>query len=454
MNSISRLIIHLQPQVPEFMKNVITILVTFVIAIVTNAQNYKPIDTADYAERKVFIKEFKKNNETFIKSLKDKYSGKTGKELSKVYSEFGESFVKELEDKNFTFKSGFDTYLQKITVDLRKQNANIPQNLTFLIARNNFPNAYCMPNGLFVINTGLFNWIDNKEQLLGIIAHEFSHKILEHNLKMQLLHIETDKKNESTVLTLREEKYNRTLKAFDAFKKQIYSNSVIKRKHEIEADSLGYVLYKSTNSKKIEFVNALKNLQDFDTISPKVLEIETYKKLYNLPKQAFNENWLKSEDFSTYNYNHYKEKIDKDSVSTHPELDERISRLKKNFTELATSDKSLDADEEFEKYQKIARMEIIPNLYLSEDYGAGIYSAMHFLQKDTQSENEAFVKDWLGKCFLKIYDARKAYQLNRYLDRVDPKNQSKSYQQFLNFMWNLKLDEIKNIADYYNKKSS
>jgi uncharacterized protein YaaN involved in tellurite resistance len=48
----------------------------------------------------------------------------------------------------------------------------------------------------------------------------------------------------------------------------------------------------------------------------------------------------------------------------------------------------------------------------------------------------------------------KNYNLNRYLDRVDPKNQSESYQQFLNFMWNLSLDEIKNIADYYQTTES
>lgn len=435
------------------MKNKLFYLFVLLQVSLLTAQNYKAIDTADYAERKAFVKEFKKSNEDYIKNLKIKYSGKTGKELSKVYTEFGESFIKEIQDRNFTFKSGFDNYLQKITADLKKLNPNIPQNITFLISRNNTPNAYCMPNGLFVINMGIFNWIDNKEQLLSIIAHEFSHKILEHNLKMQILHIEEDKKNKSAISSLKDEKYNRTLKAFDAFKKQIYSNSIIKRKHETEADSLGYVLYKNLNLKKTEFVNALKNLQEFDTISPKKLHIDTYKKLYNLPKQAFNENWLKNEDFSTYNYNHYKEKIDKDSVSTHPELDERISHLKKNFTELKAEDKSIDADEEFEKFQKIAKIEILPNLYLSEEYGAGIYSAMHFLQKNPQGEEETFVKEWLGKCFFKIYEARKAYQLNRYLDRVNPKNQSQSYQQFLNFMWNLKLDEIKNIADYYKKSS-
>ncbi|MCB0472128.1 MAG: peptidase M48, partial [Flavobacteriaceae bacterium] len=84
-------------------------------------------------------------------------------------------------------------------------------------------------------------------------------------------------------------------------------------------------------------------------------------------------------------------------------------------------------------------------------YGLGIYAAMQFLQ---DKKKEAYTKFWLGKMFEKIYEARKNYNLNRYLDRVKPKDQSESYQQFLNFMWNLKLDEIKHIADHYLKESS
>jgi len=63
----------------------------------------------------------------------------------------------------------------------------------------------------------------------------------------------------------------------------------------------------------------------------------------------------------------------------------------------------------------------------------------------------AYYKKWLGKYFTKIHKARKEYTLNRYLDKVDPKNHPKDYQQFLNFMWNLKLTELEQIALYYSK---
>ena len=157
------------------------------------------------------------------------------------------------------------------------------------------------------------------------------------------------------------------------------------------------------------------------------------------------------EDFSAYNYANYKEKLDKDSLSSHPEIVERIQRLEKNFPELSKEElPEKSKDPSFLALKKAARFEILPNFYHSEDYGLGIYTAMQFIQ---DGEEENYYQSWLGKSFQKIYEARKNYNLNRYLDRVDPKNQSESYQQFLNFMWNLSLDDIKNIAEFYNKKN-
>ena len=81
-------------------------------------------------------------------------------------------------------------------------------------------------------------------------------------------------------------------------------------------------------------MNALKKLQQFDTISPRQLKVETYKKYFTLPQQEFKEKWLNKEDFSLYNYNHFKEKLDKDSLSSHPEVALRIENLRQLFPSL------------------------------------------------------------------------------------------------------------------------
>lgn len=426
------------------------VLGCFLFSIMGMTQMYKPIDTADYIQRKAFLKHFEGNNEATVKRLRAQYSGKTGSELSKIYKEFGTDFEKQVKNKDFIFKSEFEASIQSMIQRLKKNNPKIPQDLKILIAKDNTPNAYCLADGTFVINMGLYSWLNNEEQIAAVISHELGHKIEEHSLKTFLKIIEQDKQDKIVVENIKSTTTSRSQsqnqKAFDIFKNTVYKKGVERRQSEMQADSLGYVIFRNSDFKKAEFVNALQRLQDFDTISPRELKLETYKKLFNLPKQAFNEKWMKKEDFSLYNYNFYKEKLNKDSLASHPEVSRRIEMLKRTFAELKTPAASEKPSELFVALQRTARMEILPNYFHSEDYGLGIYAAMQFLQDE---EEEKYYKSWMGKCFTKIYEARKNYNLNRYLDRIEPKNQSESYQQFLNFMWNLSLEEIKNIAYYY-----
>ncbi|WP_228447806.1 M48 family metalloprotease [Chryseobacterium sp. KBW03] len=426
------------------------VLGCFLFSIMGMSQIYKPIDTADYIQRKAFLNNFEANNEATVKKLRSQYSGKTGSQLSKIYKEFGTDFEKQVKNKDFIFKSEFETSIHSMIQRLKKNNPKIPQDLKILIAKDNTPNAYCLADGTFVINMGLYSWLNNEEQIAAVISHELGHKMEEHSLKTFLKIIEQDKLDKVLVENIKSTTTNRSQsqnqKAFDIVKNTVYKKSVERRQSEMQADSLGYVIFKNSDFKKAEFVNALQRLQDFDTISPRELKVETYKKLFNLPKQAFNEKWMKKEDFSLYNYNFYKEKLNKDSLASHPEVSRRIEMLKKTFAELKTPVAPDKPSDLFVTLKKAARMEILPNYFHSEDYGLGIYTAMQFLQDE---EEEKYYKSWLGRCFSKIYEARKNYNLNRYLDRIESKNQSESYQQFLNFMWNLSLDEIKNIAEYY-----
>ena len=434
------------------MKKALHISFLCLCSFVGFAQGKTAIDTSDYSLRTVFIKDFKKSNEDFIKKIKGKHSGKVSKSLTAMYKNFESEFVEEIKDKNYTFKSGLEEYIQSIISDLRKENANIPAKIEVLIEKSNYPNAYCLANNTFVVNMGLFNWLKNRDQMMAVISHELGHNILDHVLNSQVESIKNDLNESSVVKNLREVKHNRTSKAFDLVKNKIYALKALKRQHEKEADSIGYVLYKKSNRNEFEYVNALKNLLDFDTISPKKLSEKIYFKLYDLPNQKFNKKWLQLDDFTTYNYDGFKQKLDKDSIATHPETEERVASLKSTFKELQLEKKSLAADASYKKIRTLTEDEILPNLYWNENYGVGIYTAMQFLENEKEEqESHTFYKEWLGKCFIKIYEGRKNYKLNRYLDTVDPKNQSDSYQQFLNFMWNLKLEEIKNISDFYNK---
>jgi len=432
------------------MKKNFLVLLFVLIQNALFSQSSNPIDTADYQLRKSFLETFKKNNEAYIKLQKSKYPGKAGSEISKQYSGFYKNFEKEIQHKDFLFKSSFNEMLNAILAEIQSKNSQVSGDFKVLIAKDNVPNASCLPDGTFIINMGVFNWMDSEDEIAAILSHEIAHKLEEHSIKGIIAEYNEGKKDAEIVKQLGTQTENKRDKAFDLMKERLYKLQGKNRKNEIQADSLGYVLFSKTKYKKEAFVEMMKTLRDFDTISPRMVKPETYKKLFDLPNQPFKEKWMKEEDFSLYNYDFYKEKLSKDSLSSHPEFTERIATLEGYFPELK-SEKIAEKNTlpTFQALKKLARHEILPNFFQSEDFGLGIYVAMQMYQDDYEVE---YVKYWIGKFFSEVEKARKNYNLNRYLDRVEPKNQGESYRKFLSFMWNLSLDEISTIADYYEKK--
>lgn len=414
------------------------------------SQSYKPIDTADNALRKENALRFDQKTKEYISSLKDNYSSKISSKIATDFKEFAKDFNKEINDGGFVFDKKLNDYVNGILAQLRENNKDIPSDIDILITKNNSLNAFCIPNNTFVLNMGLFYWLENEEQVAAVIAHELGHKILEHTTKNKKKSIEEAQSNQTKqdIRTITLTKYGKYDYAFELFKSKLYVSKEAERKQELEADSLGYEIYRKSKYAKSEFLSALNLMARYDTLKPKGLKIEIYKRMFDLPNQTFDEKWLLKEDFSKYNYSLFKEKIDKDSISTHPETVDRIARIKALFPE--TIDKTkVEQSKEFKAISTIAEMEIVPNLYSKEKFGDAIYACLLALQKEDM--HQEYYKKWLGNCFQKIYEGRKNYTLNRYLDRIEPKEQSESYQQFLNFIWNLKLNEIKAIADYYSK---
>jgi hypothetical protein len=413
-------------------------------------QQYKPIDTSDSTLRKENVLRFDLKTKEYIAFVKEKYIAKYSTKIADDFKGFSKDFVKEINDGSFVFDKKINEYVQDVLTKLRKNNKNIPDNIDILIAKTNSLNAYCLPNNTFVLNMGLFYWLNNEEQLAAVLSHELAHKILEHTTESKKKRIEelSSKKTVNELKTIEKIKYGKSDYAFELFKQKLYTTQEEARKHEFEADSLGFEIFKKSSYSQSEFLNALNLMVRYDTIKPKGLKIEIYRKMFDLPNQKFDEKWMLKEDFSSYNYNLFTEKIDKDSISSHPETLDRIARIKKLFPETEIKTENINS-ETFDEISTIAELEIVPNLYNTENYGSAIYACLLFLQ--TETKYEEYYKKWLGYCFSKIYEGRKNYKLNRYLDRIDPKEQSESYQQYLSFVWNLRLNEIKEIADFYSK---
>ncbi len=420
------------------------------------SQNHQLIDTIDYKKHKLLIANFEAQNNNFNEKLKTEYKGKLRKEIVNIYVKYQNEFKDILQNKKLLFEEQFQTYLDSILDNfIRNNDALKDKNIKVFLTKNPAPNAFSIGNGSIMSNIGLFSILENDHQLLSVIAHEMAHEILQHSHKSILhqanLNISVFSNDSAFRRNLKLEKYNRGTKSFQKLKNLLYEEGELRRKHESEADSLGYLLYKKSDSPSMEFVNALLTLKKYDSVPSITLDSNIYLKAFNLPDLPFNEEWTKSESFETYNYDLFKDKIDSDSIKDHPEIENRITKLRSTFAELdakSLKNEKIAASHTFIKLQNIANKAYVENLHYNNKYGLSIYLILKRLENNFE---DTYLRKWLGINFKAIYEAKKKYQLNRYVDRIVPKEQSESYQQFLNFIWNLKLDEMKAITDFYFK---
>ncbi|MDD4972229.1 MAG: M48 family metallopeptidase [Paludibacter sp.] len=430
------------------------LLVCFSTLLMTTlfSQLYIPIDTANFQFRKDKSKKYLEESKLFITKLKADYKGSDKSYIKTEYEKSQKEFNEEILHGDYLFDIRFDHFVDSIVARLREDNPMIPADLRFFISKNLSLNASSMGDNTFVINLGTFYYLDNEDEFATIISHEIGHFILKHQILSLQRHFKIDKVDSKKQLgKIKSDRYSRGAKALERFKAIMYSEGTINRKKEQEADSLGYTLFRNSKFHKADYLNSFILMAEYDSIKPEGLDLPIYHKIFTLPDLKFKEEWMKCEDFTGYDYSKYKPKLNSDSMKSHPENEERIARLKHLFPELSDSGEITKPGTAFIELQRIAKNELVPSLDFNEDYGGGVYLCLLNIQRDS---TDNYHKQWLGHFFQKIYDARKSYTLNRYLDRVEPKDQSKSYQQFLNFMWNLNMMELKKIADYYSKKGS
>lgn len=416
------------------------------------AQHDLLTDTTAGTYSAALSKTYTSQNELFIEGLKNET---TDKKLLKHYlSSYNAIFKrlnKEITDGQMFYVPELFAALEKTYSDIRAKNPSVPGDLQILLLRDDQPNAITVGDKCIFVNLGLFYYLENEGQLAAVLSHEIAHLMMTHTLKALQYNYEKNKEHVTDVKEVKHTETQRADRAFDLLKNSIYQSGKISREHEMQADSAGYRLYKNMGYQKSAYTEVLDIVERNENVRPDGLATETYRRLFDLPNQKFDEKWLKEEDFSAYNYSSFTQKFDKDSASSHPKSKERIQYLKAIFPELAQPENitGTHISGTFDELRTLAQKKQIPNLFFKEQYGEFIYMLLVQLQKNP---NNQVYKDWLGEGFQKMYEARKTYQMNKYLDRIAPKYQSESYIQFLSFMWNLKLDEIKNIASYYTKK--
>ncbi|RIV53424.1 hypothetical protein D2V93_01115 [Flagellimonas taeanensis] len=417
------------------------------------SQEFSTLDTLDGNYRDENKAVFTGKINKLVTSFGSKYPSNVSRKLEEHLENFMEFFLNGIDKGTYIYNTPINEKIDEIYNEISKDNPNVPEDFQVLVSRDISLNASCFVNGTMVVNIGTIKYLESEDQLAAILCHEIGHKLLNHSEQylVKSYEEENSKKTKKEIRDLKKNRYNQQELAFTVLKEKLYNNSEEKRKREFEADSIGLSLLGNTKYDPAHFLRALELSLLHDTIAPADLNVKIYSEVFDLPGQPFNQEWLVQEDFSTYDYV-FEEKFSKDSLSSHPEINERVEKLKSLFpASLDIEEKDALANSENPQYQNlrlVAKKEEVPNLFLLKKYGFCIYLSLIKIEQDYRV---AYHKEWMGKAFHELYKARKSYTANKYLDRINPEEHSESYQQFINFMWNLNLQEIKNIADFYSK---
>ena len=146
-----------------------------------------------------------------------------------------------------------------------------------------------------------------------------------------------------------------------------------------------------------------------------------------------------------YNYQKDKKKYDIDSLRTHPDCDVRISFLTTTFNIKSISQKT--ESETFNTSKKEIDKEYVFGLYFLEEYGKSLYNS---LLKYKQDLGDTYYRNMIYENLLKLREYRMNYTLNKYLETENP-NFSEGYNQFLNFVRNLRRNELNELILNFTK---
>ena len=313
------------------------------------------------------------------------------------------------------------------------------------INRSDVPNAACYGEGTVMVNLGLFLWVDSEDELALVLAHEFSHQLLNH----------FESKLEKTITLLTSDDFNSELKdikksddgKFDRFRKLMKGLSLETGKHsrykESEADSLGVVLIRNAG---FNVANASRILLKLDNVD----QLFTSNKIYTL-KDFFENIPIDLSYFKVKpKYNGLSTKIvtmnadkDLDSIKTHPDCIKRFEAIsgKENKPTLncCTGLNTLMV-----KYKEDALHEIVRALYENNSLGYCIHFCIFALKNNYDT---VFCNNFLSLCFSKLYFNDK--RLERFNAANAFAKRETTLKEIQDFLFQVSTADLAILAEYF-----
>ena len=314
-----------------------------------------------------------------------------------------------------------------------------------LLATAETTNASASIEGYIVFNLPMFLKANNEFTIAYILCHEIAHYLLNHsyNSIVASAELNTSAEIKDKTTSIKKNKYNKGKLASELFRQIVYDDRKTNRAIELQADSLGFVLFsKAFPTAKSEAMNTLLWLSEIDKENDSI-SIKNFQKFISTPSQPFKLKWLKNDEFSDYRYDSTPKFWTIDSLKTHPDCEIRAEEMTRLFK--IENKKSTQASDQFATLQKTSQFDYINSLHHLKSYGMALYHCLLHMQ--TKPE-DPWLKQATANNLQKLQEFQNMYRLNDVLEIPDP-NYSTSYNTFLHLIRELRKSELTELISHY-----
>lgn len=398
--------------------------------------------------------EYKPRNMDSLRSYIDKitekkaasFTGEHQKAIRKIIAERKTAFMKSVTDSSFVFEKNINNYLKTILKEIYVANNQLqPTDFYFFVERSPIPNAACYGNGIFTVNLGLLELVQSDDELAYILCHELAHYELKHNDKSLVDHVTTinSRQTKQKVREIKQMRYGKRKAAYDLYKKLSYNFLKRSRNAEMQADSLGYVLFSKTKYKPAAAFQSMKRLQESDSL---LFTTDTRIRSHlNFAGYPFKEGWV-TPDETLFDI---KEKVDdlafeKDSLRTHPDMDLRIAQLQKLFGEHQTGDV---ASAKILELKNVISSSLITSSLDGNNMDLALYHTLALKENDA-IEQRTF-NNTVAYLLKKTYELKQTHALGKYVEPVSPFSDEKYLNEVRLFINNIDLKHLRKVGYFF-----
>jgi Peptidase family M48 len=418
------------------MKKLLTVFAVLHCFFAVAQNGFSAIDTSASASCRVHLEEeYTAKYKTFNKLLTAPTSAQRTF-MKDMYGNAQEGFLEMIKENKFICDSSINPYLQGLMEEVLKKNGISPAGYRMLLSRDSSFNAFNTGDGTIVVFYGLFLMVDNEDELVFIISHEIGHQFLEHRNKWvkSLAETTTSEAVVKKTKEIKKKRYGRATLAQDYLKQMFYQKYEYRRRDEIQADSIGMVFFKKTLRNPQAAITVMQKMDTADEERDS-LTVADYRTIFEKNGFKVKERWFEEEQSLFTQYDDGEQRINVDSLKTHPDCATRITLLQKHLD--AGFSGGFTASKSFDEIKKNSTYQNLFNLYNAKEYGFSLYEALKVYK---HTPEDPILKNIIYINLVKLREGRAAYTINRYIPKRDVEF-TDSVNRFISFVNNIKLTD-------------